>query len=110
MKEEKELFRSQFIENLKRFKDESIIKILCGVRRCGKSTILKTYALELLSMGVKKENIVIRKYTDMEYQDVFVSKVMYDDLISAINGADKNQKVYLLLDEVQEIDGWEKCM
>ncbi|MBO4728965.1 MAG: ATP-binding protein, partial [Spirochaetaceae bacterium] len=110
MKEEKELFRSQFIENLKRFKDESIIKILCGVRRCGKSTILKTYALELLSMGVKKENIVIRKYTDMEYQDDFDSKAMYDDLLSAINSADKNQKVYLLLDEVQEIDGWEKCI
>ena len=110
MKEEKELFRSQFIENLKRFKDESIIKILCGVRRCGKSTILNTYRLELLSMDVNEKNIVTRKYTAMEYQDDFDNKAMYDDLLSAINSADKNQKVYLLLDEVQEIDGWEKCI
>ena len=110
MKEEKELFRSNFIENLKHFKDENIIKILCGVRRCGKSTILKTYRLELLSMGISEENIVMRKYTSMEYQDDFDSKAMYDDLISAINGADKNKKVYLLLDEVQEIAGWEKCI
>ncbi len=110
MKEEKELFRSQFNESLKRFKDENIIKILCGVRRCGKSTILKTYRLELLSMGIKEENMVMRKYTAMEYQDDFDNKAMYDDLISAINAADKTQKVYLLLDEVQEINGWEKCI
>ena len=110
MEEEKELFRSHFIENLKRFKDENIIKILCGVRRCGKSTILKTYKRELLSMGVKQENIIERKYTSMEYQDIFDNKAMFDDLVSSINNADKNQKVYLLLDEVQEIDGWEKCI
>ncbi|MBO4320955.1 MAG: ATP-binding protein [Treponema sp.] len=110
MEEEIELFRSRFIENLRHFKDENIIKILCGVRRCGKSTILKTYRLELLSMGIKDENIVVRKYTAMEYQDDFDNKAMYDDLISAINSADKNQKVYLLLDEVQETDGWEKCI
>lgn len=110
MKEEKELIRPQLIENLKRFKDENIIKILCGVRRCGKSTVLKTYKLELLSMGIKQENIIERKYTSMEYQDNFDNKAMFDDLISSINNADKNQKVYLLLDEVQEIDGWEKCI
>ncbi len=110
MEAEKDLFRPQFNESLKHFKDENIIKILCGVRRCGKSTILKTYRLELLSMGIREENIVTRKYTAMEYQDDFDNKAMYDDLIRAINSADKNQKVYLLLDEVQEIDGWEKCI
>ena len=110
MEEEKELFRLQFIENLKRFKDENIIKILCGVRRCGKSTILKTYRLELLSMGIADKNIVVRKYSDMKYQDEFDNKSMYGDLLSSINSADKNQKVYLLLDEVQEIEGWEKCL
>ena len=57
LQEDIELFRPIFIENLKRFKDEQIIKILCGVRRCGKSTILKSYKNELLSLGVKEQNI-----------------------------------------------------
>ena len=110
MKEERQLFRPQFIENLKRFKDENIIKILCGVRRCGKSTILRTYRLELLSMGIKEERIVIRNYTSMDYPEDFDSKAMYDDLVSVLSSTDKKQKVYLLLDEVQEIEGWEKCI
>ena len=110
MKEEKNVFRPQFIENLRRYKDENIIKILCGVRRCGKSTILSTYMQELLSMGVKEENIIERKYTSMEVAENFDNKSMYDDLLSAINQADKKQKAYLLLDEVQEINGWEKCI
>lgn len=110
MEEENEVFRPLFIENLKRYKDENIIKILYGVRRCGKSTILKAYKTNLLAMGVKAENIIERKYTSMEYQDDFDSKSMYDDLISAIKNADKNQKVYLLLDEVQEVQNWEKCI
>ena len=87
MEEENEVFRPLFIENLKRYKDENIIKILYGVRRCGKSTILKAYKTNLLAMGVKAENIIERKYTSMEYQDDFDNKSMYDDLISAIKNA-----------------------
>ena len=62
LQEDIELFRPIFIENLKRFKDEQIIKILCGVRRCGKSTILESYKNELLSLGVKSCNIIQRLY------------------------------------------------
>ncbi len=110
MEDKDELLRPLLIEKLKRYKDENIIKILCGVRRSGKSTILKTYKKELLSLGVKRENIIERLYTSMEFDVGFDSRAMYDDLISAINGADKNQKAYLLLDEVQEVDAWEKCI
>ena len=105
-----ELFRPIFIENLKRFKDEQIIKILCGVRRCGKSTILKTYKKELLSLGVKSQNIIERLYSSMEFDSDFNSVQMYKDLSEAISDADKNQKIYLLLDEVQEVENWEKCV
>ena len=110
MKDKIELFRQQVVKNLKSYKDEKIIKILCGVRRAGKSTILNMYKPELLSMGIKKENIVERQYTSMEYGETFDSRAMYDDLIRETGRAGKNQKVYLLLDEVQEIDGWEKCI
>ncbi|MBQ4496598.1 MAG: ATP-binding protein [Spirochaetaceae bacterium] len=110
MKDEVEVFRPQFVKNLKAYKDESIIKILCGVRRCGKSTILKTYKSELLSLGVKESNIIERLYSSMDYSNDFDSNAMYQDLSSAIKRADQNQKIYLLLDEVQEVDSWEKCV
>ena len=104
------LVRSIFIENLKKFKDEQIIKILCGVRRCGKSTILKTYKDELISLGVKKQNIIEQLYSSMEFNEDFDYKNMHKELLSFIENADKNQKVYLLLDEVQEVENWEKCV
>lgn len=104
------LVRSIFIENLKKFKDEQIIKILCGVRRCGKSTILKTYKDELISLGVKKQNIIEQLYSSMEFNEDFDYKNMHKELLSLIENADKNQKVYLLLDEVQEVENWEKCV
>ena len=104
------LVRSIFIENLKKFKDEQIIKILCGVRRCGKSTILKTYKDELISLGVKKQNIIEQLYSSMEFNEDFDYKNMHKELLSLIENADKSQKVYLLLDEVQEVENWEKCV
>lgn len=110
MKEDNELFRPFFIENLKNYKDENIIKILCGVRRCGKSTILKTYKKELLSLGVEPSNIVERLYSSMDYDSGFSVSQMNEDLLASIEKADKNQKIYLLLDEVQEIENWEKCI
>ena len=110
MKDDLELFRSVFIENLKKFKDESIIKILCGVRRCGKSTILSTYKKELLSMGINPRNVIERLYSSMEFDESYDASQMNADLLAAIENADKSQKVYLLLDEVQEVENWEKCV
>lgn len=110
MKDDLELFRPLFVENLKKFKDESIIKILCGVRRCGKSTILKTFKKELVSLGVNPSNIIERLYSSMEYDDNFTASQMHEDLLSAIEKSEQNQKVYLLLDEVQEVENWEKCV
>ncbi len=110
MKEEVELFRPLFLENLKKFKDENIIKILCGVRRCGKSTILKTYKNELLSLGAEPANIIERLYSSMDYESGFSASQMNEDLLTSIEKADKNQKIYLLLDEVQEVENWEKCI
>ena len=110
MLDDVKLFRSIFIENLKKFKDEQIIKILCGVRRCGKSTILKSYKEELISLGVKEQNIIERIYTSLEFDSDFDYRKMHQELMGFIENTDKNQKVYLLLDEVQEVENWEKCV
>lgn len=110
MKDDMEVFRPAFIENLKKFKDENIIKILCGIRRCGKSTILSTYKKELLSMGVNPRNVIERLYSSMEFDENYDASQMNMGLLAAIENADKSQKVYLLLDEVQEVKNWEKCV
>lgn len=108
--DEIDIFRPVFVRNLGSFKDEKIIKILCGVRRCGKSTILKTFKNTLLADGTPRANIVERLYSSMEYPRDFDADAMYKDLLRAIERADKAKKVYLLLDEVQEIADWEKCV
>lgn len=110
MEDKQELLRPVFLENLKKFKDESIIKILCGVRRCGKSTILSTYKKFLLETGVKPQNVIERLYSSMEYEENYSAARMYEDLLCSIKEADPDQKIYLLLDEVQEVESWEKCV
>lgn len=110
MIEELNIFRSSFVNSLWKFKDEKIIKILCGVRRSGKSTILEMYKERLLSSGVNSQNIIQRLYSSMDYEENFSASQMNEDLLAFIKNAGQNQKIYLLLDEVQEIENWEKCV
>lgn len=110
MIEELNVFRSSFVNSLWKFKDEKIIKILCGVRRSGKSTILEMYKERLLGSGVNSQNIIQRLYSSMDYEENFSASQMNEDLLASIRNAGQNQKIYLLLDEVQEIENWEKCI
>ena len=110
MIEELNVFRSPFVNSLWKFKDEKIIKILCGVRRSGKSTILEMYKERLLGSGVNSQNIIQRLYSSMDYEENFSASQMNEDLLASIKNAGQNQKIYLLLDEVQEIENWEKCV
>lgn len=110
MIEELNVFRSSFVNSLWKFKDEKIIKILCGVRRSGKSTILEMYKERLLGSGVNSQNIIQRLYSSMDYEENFSASQMNEDLLASIKNAGQNQKIYLLLDEVQEIENWEKCI
>lgn len=101
------IYRPRYIDELLKYKDLQLVKILSGIRRCGKSTILAMYKQKLLDMGVCEENIVERAYTSMSFTTEFDMKVMYKELVAKISG---KGKVYLLLDEVQEINGWEKVI
>ena len=100
------ILRPGYLEAIRPFIDAPIVKILSGIRRCGKSTILLMLHDELLERGVAEENIISRRYTDMELEG-FDQRAMYENLKTAI--ADHG-RCYLLLDEVQEIKGWEKVL
>lgn len=100
------ILRPDYIKTIEPFINSPLVKILAGVRRCGKSTILAMIAEELKSRGVSADNIIERRYNEMEL-DGYTAKDMYNDLKNATSG--KN-RCYLLLDELQEINGWEKAV
>lgn len=99
--------RPLYVDKIMAYVDTPFVKILTGVRRCGKSTILKMI-MERLSTeyGVLKDRIISCRYDSMEYEDM-TAKQMYSHLKKQIV---PNGKTYLFLDEIQEIEGWEKVI
>ncbi|MBQ6173382.1 MAG: ATP-binding protein [Clostridia bacterium] len=100
------IMRPAYLEALRPFVDMPLVKILAGIRRSGKSTILLMLRSMLLEKGVPEDRIILRRYTDMAY-DGFDQRRMYDDLCASVSGGERR---YLLLDEAQEITGWEKVV
>ncbi len=98
--------RPDYIREISKFIDTPIVKILAGVRRSGKSTILDMMKEELSERGIKSECIISKKYSEIENEDM-TAKEMYDDLKKAIEG---KGRCYIFLDEIQEIKGWEKAV
>ena len=99
--------RPDYIEAVKPFIDKPLVKILAGVRRCGKSTIFEMLKEEFLRRGVSMDHIICKRYTEMDIPESITAKQMYDELTAAMLG---KGHCYLLLDEIQEIDDWEKAV
>ena len=100
------LTRPLYMDKIKPYIDTPFVKILTGIRRSGKSTILKMLMAELGKMGVPEENIVSCRFDSMEYADM-TAKEMYLELKGRLA---KTGKTYLFLDEMQEIEGWERVV
>ena len=101
------IVRPHYLDELKKYRDVPLVKILAGIRRCGKSTILDMLREDLLANGVRPEQIIERRYTSLDLGDLPAAKDMYQDIKADLNADGCN---YLLLDEVQEIEGWEKAI
>ncbi|MDD3251372.1 MAG: ATP-binding protein [Lachnospiraceae bacterium] len=99
--------RPHYLELLRTYRDVPLVKILAGIRRCGKSTILEMLANELVSSGIAEDHIISMRYTSENFEDGMTSKEMYQGIKEKIKDTDR---YYLLLDEVQEIEGWEKAV
>lgn len=100
------IYRPMYVDKIMRYTDAPFVKILTGIRRCGKSTILKMIIEELKKRGVSEEQIVSYRFDSMEYEDM-TAKEMFTELKSRLC---ENKKTYLFLDEVQEIKHWEKAV
>ncbi len=101
------VIRTDYIEKMKPFINVKLVKIFSGVRRCGKSTILEMLKNELIAMGVDENHIITKKYSLLNYDSSFTNKMMLDELTNCIKD---HSTYYFLLDELQEIDGWEKAI
>ena len=87
--------------------DTPFVKILSGVRRCGKSTILKMVTEELKKRGIPSEHILAYSFDSMQHEDIKTAKKLYDEIKSKLN---QDGKTYLFLDEIQEVKSWEKAV
>ena len=101
------IYRSLYMDKIMAFVDTPFVKIITGIRRSGKSTILKMLMEKIKTeRGVKEEQIVSYRFDSMEYAGM-TAKEMYAELKSRIYS---DGKTYLFLDEMQEIEGWEKVV
>ena len=101
------IYRPLYVDKIMAYTDTPFVKILTGVRRCGKSTILKMIMEKLnTERGVPSEHILSYRFDSMEYEDM-TAKQIYNDIKSRLA---PDAKTYLFLDEVQEINGWEKIV
>ena len=99
--------RNDYLNLLIRFKDKELIKVITGIRRCGKSTLLELYRNYLLSNGVLEEQIISINLEDLKYN--FINDYM--SLYNYINDKLKpNKKNYVFIDEVQRIDEFQKAV
>ena len=98
--------RDQYMQRLKAFKDNKLIKVITGLRRCGKSTLLQLFKQELLKDGIADDHIIDINFELMAYDDIRDYRQLYGVVREKIGGG----KYYLLLDEIQQADSWEKAV
>ncbi len=97
--------RPNYLDELKKFKDKELIKVVTGIRRCGKSTLLEMYKNYLIDTGVEKEQIISINLEDLKYN--FIKDYM--DLYNYINDKLKDDKKnYVFIDEIQIITNFQK--
>ncbi|TZF81762.1 ATP-binding protein [Pedobacter sp. BS3] len=101
------ILREVYLEAVRPFTDKPQIKILTGIRRSGKSTVLQLLKGELLAKKIKQGQIITINLESLEYADILNASALYQYVKSKIKTKDK---YYLLLDEIQEVESWEKAI
>ncbi len=98
--------RDLYLEQLKAFQDTEMIKVITGIRRCGKSSLMKLMANHLRESGVAEAQIIEINFESMQFSDMTVRE-FYDYVTER---AVKNKRMYLFFDEVQRLSGWENAV
>ncbi|MBW7935838.1 MAG: ATP-binding protein, partial [Flavobacteriales bacterium] len=99
--------RETYLQKLRRLKDQNIIKVVTGIRRSGKSTLLESFKSELIKSGVAKKNIVFLNFEERENLHLTEWTTLYDEIIKTVSS---DKKHYIFLDEVQLVNDFEKLV
>ena len=99
--------RPEYLNRLIEYRGSDLIKVITGIRRCGKSTLMALYADWLRAQGVAEENIVHMNLESLRWRRLRDAEALYDSIASNLRSTDEN---YLLLDEVQAVPGWERAV
>lgn len=99
--------RKEYLERLIQWKDEQVIKVVTGIRRCGKSTLLLQYQEWLKASGVSDEQIVTINFEELEYEELQDYKKLYAYLKDRLC---KGKMTYIFLDEIQKVSAFEKVV
>ena len=101
------IIRETYLQKLRGLRDQKLIKVVTGIRRSGKSTLLEAFKHELIESGVTKRNIVFLNFEERENIHLTNWTALYDEIIKNIKS---DEKYYVFLDEVQLVDDFEKLI
>ena len=99
--------REQYLAKLRLFKNKEVIKVITGIRRCGKSTLMQQFQDELLAQGVLPQQIIAINFEDLQYDNLLDYKKLYDYLLSRVDTGAQN---YIFLDEIQKVQDFQKVV
>lgn len=102
------LERTLYLNQLIQFKDSDFIKVVSGVRRSGKTVLLMLYKEYLLKNGIDDNHVVYLNFESFEYQTINTEEKLYNLLKQLLPS--NQEKIYLLLDEIGQIDGWQRIV
>ena len=101
------IYREEYMNKLNSYKDKQIIKVITGIRRSGKSTILNEFKKELIDNGVLEKNIISINFEDNDNRKLLDFQKLHDYIIEK---ADKKSMNYVFLDEIQNVNEFQKCI
>lgn len=99
--------RKQYLQELKQWKDDDVIKVVTGLRRCGKSTLLAQFQNWLLENGIENEQIISINFEELEYEDLLDYKKLYAYIKERLA---EGKMTYIFLDEIQKVSDFEKVV
>lgn len=99
--------RDEYLQSLKQWKDEQVIKVVTGIRRCGKSTLLTQYQEWLKTEGITDDQIISVNFEELEYEELLDYKKLYYYLKERLA---ENKTTYIFLDEIQNVINFEKVV
>ena len=100
--------REMYMKRIRPFIDTDLVKVITGIRRCGKSVMLDLIKQELEESGIDPSRFISINFEDMRYEHLHTARALHDEIRERAAGV--SERLYLFFDEIQEVDGWEKCI